>query len=252
MEIVQERLEREYQISIINTVPNVVYRIHLSDSTIIEIDNPTNLPPIGKINFIQEPVINAQIITPSEYIGNIMKLARDRRGIFINTNYLDPSRVDLNFKFPLGEVIFDFFDKLKSISRGYASFDYEFDSYQESDLIKLDILINGDSVDALSTIVHRSKAYDWGSKLCNKLKDLIPRQMFEVAIQAAIGSKIIARTNVKALRKNVLAKCYGGDVTRKRKLIEKQKEGKKRMKQIGSIEIPQEAFLAVLSMESTS
>lgn len=250
MEIVQERLEREYKISIINTVPNVVYHVHLTDGTVKEIDNPTLLPPLGKIDFINEPFINAQIITPSEYIGNIMKLARDRRGIFANTEYLDSSRVDMNFKFPLAEVIFDFFDKLKSISRGYASFDYELDDYQQSDLVKLDILINGEPVDAFSVIIHRDKAYDWGNKLCRKLKELIPRQMFEVAIQATIGNKIIARTTVKALRKNVLARCYGGDITRKRKLLEKQKAGKKRMKQIGSVEIPQEAFLAVLSMET--
>jgi len=251
MEIIQERLEREYQVSIINTVPNVVYHVYLTNGDTIEIDNPTKLPSPGKYDHIEEPYISAQILTPSEYIGNIMKLARERRGVFVNTSYLDSTRVDMHFKFPLSEVIFDFFDKLKSISRGYASFDYEFESYQTSDLVKLDTLINGESVDALSTIVHRDKAYDWGSKLCRKLKDLIPRQMYEVAIQAAIGSKVIARTNVKALRKNVLAKCYGGDITRKRKLLEKQKEGKKRMKQVGSIEIPQEAFLAVLSMEKT-
>jgi GTP-binding protein LepA len=251
MEIIQERLEREYKVSIINTVPNVVYRVYLNNGEMIEIDNPTKLPPPGKYDRIEEPFISAQIITPSEYIGNMMKLALDRRGTFVNTTYLDSTRVDMHFKFPLAEVIFDFFDKLKSVSRGYASFDYELDAYQPSDLIKLDILINGEPVDALSTIVHRDKAYDWGSRLCRKLKELIPRQMFEVAIQAAIGSKIIARTSVKAMRKNVLAKCYGGDVTRKRKLLEKQKEGKKRMKQVGSIEIPQEAFLAVLSMEST-
>lgn len=249
MEIIQERLEREYKVSIINTVPNVVYQVHLINGEMIEIDNPTKLPEAGKYEKIEEPYINAQIITPSEYIGNMMKLARERRGVFINTSYLDVTRVDMNFRFPLAEVIFDFFDKLKSISRGYASFDYELDEYQKSDLIKLDILINGEPVDALSTIVHRDKAFDWGSRLCRKLKELIPRQMFEVAVQAAIGSKVIARTTVKALRKNVLAKCYGGDVSRKRKLLEKQKEGKKRMKQVGSVEIPQEAFLAVLSME---
>jgi GTP-binding protein LepA len=248
MEIIQERLEREYKVSIINTVPNVVYHVHLHDGRQIEIDNPANLPPLGQIQFIEEPFITAQIISPAEYIGSIMKLARDRRGIFSNTTYLDPTRVDLDFKFPLAEVIFDFFDKLKSISRGYASFDYEFDSYRQSDVVKLDLLINGEPVDALSTIVHHDKAYEWGNKLCQKLKELIPRQLFEVAIQAAIGNKIISRTNVKPLRKNVLAKCYGGDITRKRKLLEKQKEGKKRMKQIGSVEIPQEAFLAVLSM----
>lgn len=249
MEIIQERLEREYKISIINTVPNVVYHVHLNNSEMVEIDNPALLPPTGKINIIEEPYINAQIITPAEYIGNIMKLARERRGLFVNTQYLDTTRVDMNFKFPLAEVIFDFFDKLKSISRGYASFDYEIDKYQPSDLVKIDILINGEIVDALSIIAHRSKSYDWGSKFCRKLKDIIPRQMFEVAIQAAIGSKIIARTNVKALRKNVLAKCYGGDITRKRKLLEKQKEGKKRMKKLGNVEIPQEAFLAVLAMD---
>jgi len=251
MEIIQERLEREYKVSIINTVPNVVYHVYLTNDEKMEIDNPTKLPASGNYLRIEEPYISAQIITPSDYIGNIMKLARERRGAFVNTSYLDTTRVDMEFRFPLSEVIFDFFDKLKSISRGYASFDYEFDKYEESDLIKLDILINGDSVDALSTIVHRDKAYDWGSRLCRKLKDLIPRQMFEVAIQAAIGNKIIARTSVKAMRKNVLAKCYGGEVTRKRKLLEKQKEGKKRMKQVGSVEIPQEAFLAVLSMEKS-
>jgi len=250
MEIVRERLEREYKVSIINTLPNVVYRVHLTDKKYLEIDNPFKLPPPGNVDFIEEPYISAQIITPSEYIGNIMKLALDRRGIFKDTNYLDPSRVDMNFQFPLAEVIFDFFNKLKSISRGYASFDYEVDSYQRSALVKLDILINGEPVDALSAIVHRDKAYYWGSRLCSKLKELIPRQMFDVVIQAAIGMKVIARTNIKALRKNVLAKCYGGDITRKRKLLEKQREGKKRMKQIGSVEIPQEAFLALLAMEN--
>lgn len=252
MEIIQERLEREYKISIINTVPNVVYRVHQQNGDIIEIDNPTKLPPPVKIDFIEEPYINAHIITPSEYIGNIMKLSRERRGVFINTQYLDISRVDMNFKFPLAEVIFDFFDKLKSQTRGYGSLDYELDTYQRSDLVKIDILINGEFVDALSIIAHREKSYDWGSSLCRKLKDLIPRQMFEVAIQAAIGNKVIARTNVKALRKNVIAKCYGGDITRKRKLLEKQKEGKKRMKKLGSVEIPQEAFLAVLSMDTNN
>jgi len=250
MEIVQERLEREYKISIINTVPNVVYRVHLNNGDIIEIDNPTKLPPPGKLDFIEEPFINAQIITPAEYIGNIMKLARERRGTFVNTLYLDTTRVDMNFKFPLAEVIFDFFDKLKSLTRGYASLDYEIDAFQQSDLVKIDILINGEIVDALSIIAHREKSYEWGNRLCRKLKDLIPRQMFEVAIQAAIGSKVIARNNVKALRKNVIAKCYGGDVSRKRKLLEKQKEGKKRMKKLGSVEIPQEAFLALLSMDT--
>lgn len=249
MEIIQERLEREYKISIINTVPNVVYRVYSTNGEMMEIDNPTKLPPTGKIDRIEEPFINAQIITPADYIGNMIKLSRERRGVFVNTEYLDTSRVDMNFKFPLAEVIFDFFDKLKSLSRGYASFDYEVDEYQASDLVKIDILINGEIVDALSIIAHRDKSYEWGNRLCRKLKELIPRQMFEVAIQAAIGSKVIARTNVKALRKNVTAKCYGGDISRKRKLLEKQKEGKKRMKKLGSVEIPQEAFLAVLSMD---
>jgi GTP-binding protein LepA len=249
MEIVQERLEREYKISIINTVPNVVYRVSLSNDQVVEIDNPSNLPPAGKVNYIEEPYITASIITPADYIGNIMKLCLDRRGIHINTNYFDSSRVDMHFKLPLAEVIFDFYDKLKSLSSGYASFDYEFDSYQKSNLVKLDVLINGEYLDALSSIVHHEKAYWWGRKLCQKLKELIPRQLFEVVIQAAIGSKVIARETIRPLRKNVLAKCYGGDITRKRKLLEKQREGKKRMKQVGRIEIPQEAFLAVLSMD---
>ena len=207
------------------------------------------MPPAGEIEYIEEPFIKAQIITPSEYIGNIMKLASDRRGVFVSTNYLDSTKVDLHFEFPLSEIIFDFHDKLKSITRGYASLDYEFLDYRQSDLVKLDILLNGESVDALSSIVHRSKSYEWGRKLCTKLRKLIPKQMFEVVIQAAIGAKVISRETVKPLRKNVLAKCYGGDITRKRKLLEKQKEGKKRMKQVGSVQIPQEAFLAVLSLE---
>ena len=250
MEIVQERLEREYEISIINTVPNVVYRVTLSNGSQIEIDNPSNLPSVSAIELIEEPFIRAQIITPAEFIGNIMKIALDRRGVFINTQYLDQYRVDMEFKLPLSEVIFDFFDKLKSATRGYASLDYEFDSYQQSNLIKLDVLINNEPLDALSSIVHHDKAYDWGRRLCQKLKELIPRQMFEVIIQAAIGRKVIARETVKAMRKNVTAKCYGGDITRKRKLLEKQREGKKRMKQVGRVEIPQEAFLAVLSMDN--
>jgi GTP-binding protein LepA len=250
MEIVQERLEREYEISIINTVPNVVYRVVLTNGKIVAIDNPAHLPATGTIEYIEEPFIRAQIITPTEFIGNIMKIALDRRGIFINTTYLDQYRVDMEFKLPLAEVIFDFFDKLKSGTKGYASLDYELDSYQPSELIKLDVLINNEPLDALSSIVHRDKAYEWGRRLCQKLKELIPRQMFEVMIQAAIGRKVIARETVKAMRKNVTAKCYGGDITRKRKLLERQKEGKKRMKQVGRVEIPQEAFLAVLSMEN--
>ncbi|HHM02697.1 MAG TPA: elongation factor 4 [Caldithrix abyssi] len=249
MEIVQERLEREYNLSIINTVPNVVYRVHLTNGKVMEIDNPADLPNAGVISKIEEPYIRAQIITPPEYIGNIMRLSTEKRAIYVNQAYLDTNRADMTFLFPLAEVIFDFYDKLKSYTRGYASLDYDFDEYRESKLVKLDILINGEPLDALSTIVHNDKSYEWGRKLTRHLKKLIPQQMFEVAIQAAIGSKIIARQTVKALRKNVLAKCYGGDISRKRKLLEKQKEGKKRMKQIGRVEIPQEAFLAVLSMD---
>ena len=250
MEIVQERLDREFNQSIITTVPNVEYRVILDVSNdVVLVDNPALMPEVGKIDHVEEPYIRAQIITPSEYVGSIMKLCMDRRGIYINTTYIDPTRADLHYELPLSEIIFDFYDKLKSISRGYASFDYEILDYRESDLVKLDILLNGEPVDALSTIVHRNKSYDYGRRLCSKLKELIPKQMFEVVIQAAIGNKIISRDVVRALRKNVIAKCYGGDISRKRKLLEKQKEGKKRMKQVGSVEIPQEAFLAVLSME---
>ena len=249
MEIVQERLEREYNQSIINTVPNVEYRVTRTDGEVVLVDNPTFMPPLGQIEKVEEPFIRAQIIVPTEYVGNIMKLCMDRRGVYKNTTYLDPTRVDIHYEMPLSEIIFDFYDKLKSTSRGYASFDYDFLDFRESDLVKLEILLNGEGVDAFSTIVHRDKAHEWGKKLCLRLRKLIPRQMFEVAIQAAIGSKVVARETISAMRKNVLAKCYGGDITRKRKLLEKQKEGKKRMKQVGRVEIPQEAFLAVLSME---
>lgn len=249
MEIVQERLEREYDQSIVTTLPNVEYWVFKKDGTKIIVDNPADMPAVGDIEKVEEPFVKAQIVTPSEYVGNLMKLAIDKRGAYRNTNYIDPTRADLEFEFPLSEIIFDFYDKLKSISRGYASFDYEFIGYKESDLVKLDIMLNGEKVDALSIIVHEKKAYDWGRKVCTKLKDLIPRQMFEIAVQASIGNKVISRTNIKALRKNVLAKCYGGDISRKRKLLEKQKEGKKRMKQVGNVEIPQEAFLAVLQLE---
>jgi GTP-binding protein LepA len=249
MEIIQERLEREYNQSIINTVPNVEYRVTKSGGEVVLVDNPSLMPPEGQIEKVEEPFIKAQIIVPTEYIGNIMKLCMERRGEYKNTTYLDPTRADISYEMPLSEIIFDFYDKLKSTSRGYASFDYDFLDFRESNLVKLDILLNGESVDAFSTIVHRDKAFEWGKKLCNKLRKLIPRQMFEVAIQAAIGNKVIARETISAMRKNVLAKCYGGDITRKRKLLEKQKEGKKRMKQVGRVEIPQEAFLAVLSME---
>jgi GTP-binding protein LepA len=249
MEIIRERLEREYDQNLINTVPNVEYRVTKTDKEVLFVDNPALMPDAGKIEKVEEPFVKAQIIAPAEYIGNIMKLCMDRRGIHRNTTYISPERADIHFELPLSEIIFDFYDKLKSLSRGYASFDYDFLEYRESDLVKLDILLNGEPVDALSTIVHRVKSYEWGRKLCTKLRGLIPRQMFEVAIQAAIGSKIIARETISAIRKNVLAKCYGGDISRKRKLLEKQKEGKKRMKRVGSVEIPQEAFLAVLSMD---
>ncbi len=249
LEIVQERLEREYDLDILTTVPNVEYWIYKTNGEKLVVDNPALMPEAGLIDHVEEPYIRAQIIAPSEFIGNVMKLAQDRRGVHKNTSYIDPTRVDLTYEFPLAEIIFDFYDKLKSSTKGYASLDYEFTGYRDGDLVKLDILINGDPVDALSHIVDKEKAYDWGRKICEKLRELIPRQMFEVAIQAAIGSRIIARESVRPMRKNVTAKCYGGDITRKRKLLERQKEGKKRMKQLGRVEIPQEAFLAVLKVE---
>ncbi|MBI5726281.1 MAG: elongation factor 4 [Ignavibacteriales bacterium] len=249
MEIVQERLYREFNQAIITTLPNVEYVVYKKNGQRLVVDNPAEMPGIGDLDMVEEPYVKAQIVTPSEYVGNIMKLATDKRGIYKNTTYIDPTRADITYEFPLSEIIFDFFDKLKSTTRGYASLDYEVIGYRESDLTKLDILLNGEPVDALSMIVHRSKAYDWGRKVCDKLKDLIPKQMFEISIQAAIGTKVISKTVVKAMRKNVLAKCYGGDISRKRKLLEKQKEGKKRMKQVGNVEIPQEAFLAVLQID---
>ncbi|MDX1739813.1 MAG: translation elongation factor 4 [Rhodothermales bacterium] len=247
MEIVQERLDREFNLDIITTVPNVRYEVD-SGGEVVVVDNPSNMPPAGDIDEISEPYVKAEIITPSEYIGGLMKLCQDRRGIYVNTTYLDTERANLEYELPLSEIVFDFYDKLKSTSRGYASFDYEIKDFRPSNLVKLDVLINGDPVDALSTIVHRDKAYEMGRKLVKKLKELIPRQMFEVALQATVGSRVIARETVKAMRKDVTAKCYGGDITRKRKLLEKQKEGKRRMKQVGSVEVPQEAFLAVLSV----
>jgi GTP-binding protein LepA len=248
MEIVQERLHREYQLSIINTVPTVEYRVNTTDGGQIVVDNPSAMPETGKIESVEEPFVKATIVTPSEYIGNLMKLCLDRRGVYKNTEYIDPERATLHYEMPLSEIIFDFFDKMKSVSRGYASLDYEFLDYRESKLIKLDILLNGEPVDALSYILHAEKAFEWGRELCQKLRKVIHRQMFEVVIQASIGSRIIARESISPLRKNVTAKCYGGDITRKRKLLERQKEGKKRMKQVGQVEIPQEAFFAILQV----
>lgn len=250
MEIIQERLDREYGLDIINTLPSVVYKVVFSDGREEYVNNPAHFPDMSEVDHIEEPIVKAQIVTPNDYIGPIMKLAQDRRGEFIRTESLDATRVDMIYELPLAEIVYEFYDKLKSVTRGYASFDYEIIGYQPSEVIKLDILINGDPVDALSTIIHRDKAEQVGRELASKLKNLIPRQMYQVAIQAAIGSKVIARTNIKALRKNVTAKCYGGDITRKRKLIEKQKEGKKRMKKVGQVRIPQEAFLAVLQKDN--
>jgi len=251
MEIVQERLEREYSLSLITTAPSVVYRVFTHQGEQLSVDNPARLPPMQNIEHLEEPVLTCHIHTPDEYLGGVLRLCQDRRGVQKDIKYLGSSgkRVQVTYQMPLAEVVFDFFDKLKSVSRGYASLDYELHGYQPADLVKLDILINGDPVDALSVIVHRDRAYQRGRDVCAKLKQVIPKQMYEVAIQAAIGSRVIARETISAMRKNVLAKCYGGDITRKRKLLEKQKEGKKRMKQVGSVEIPQEAFLAVLRTE---
>ncbi|MBN1971326.1 MAG: elongation factor 4 [Candidatus Delongbacteria bacterium] len=249
MDIIHERLEREFDQAVINTFPNVTYRVNTYKDGVVEINNPKELPDPQYINYIEEPYINAQIITLTDYIGPIMTLSLERRGIYKATDYLDENRVILKYDFPLSEVIFDYFDKLKSISRGYASFDYEMADYRRAEMIRLDIMLNGEKVDALAAILHRDKAFTYGEKICKKLKELIPRQMYDVAIQAGIGTRIIARTTVKALRKNVTAKCYGGDISRKRKLLEKQKKGKKRMKQLGSIELPQEAFLAILKVD---
>jgi len=249
MEIIQERLEREFNMTVITTVPSVQFKAYLTDGEVQDINAPSEMPDPTKTDHIEEPYIKAQIITKSEYIGNIIKLCMDKRGIILNQNFLTTDRVELSFEMPLAEIVFDFFDKLKSISRGYASLDYHLIGFRESDMVKLDVMLNGDRVDALSAIVHRGKAQEWGRKLCEKLKELIPRHMFEVAIQAAIGQKIVARETISAIRKNVLAKCYGGDISRKRKLLEKQKKGKKRMRQIGTVEVPQEAFMAVLKID---
>ncbi len=249
MEVVQERLEREYGLTLITTAPNVVYHVTLLDGEEIRVDNPALLPAAGDIAAIEEPVVEAQIITPSEYIGAVMELAQERRGIYTNLDYLDSARARLVYRLPLGEIMFDFFDQLKSRTRGYASLDYQVEGRQASDLVRMDIMLNGEVVDALSTIVHRDRAYHKGRALVERLHQLIPRQLFEVPIQAALGSRVIARETVKAMRKDVLAKCYGGDITRKRKLLEKQKEGKRRMKSVGSVEIPQEAFMAILRVD---
>ena len=249
MEIVQERLEREFDMTVITTVPSVKFNVKLTNGDDIWVSAPSELPEPNLINFVEEPIIKAQIITKSEYVGAIMKLCLDKRGMLKNQIYLTSDRVELSFDLPLSEVVFDFFDKLKTISRGYASLDYEYKGYAESDMVKLDIMLNGERVDALSAIVHRDKAYEWGKRLCEKLRELLPRQQFDIAIQAAIGQKIISRETVKAVRKDVTAKCYGGDISRKRKLLDKQKKGKKRMRQVGNVEIPQEAFMAVLKLD---
>ena len=249
MEIVQERLEREFNMTVITTVPSVKFKVTLTDGEEIWVSAPSELPEPNLISFVEEPIIKAQIITKADYVGAIMKLCLDKRGDLKNQIYLTSDRVELQFDLPLSEVVFDFFDKLKTISRGYASLDYEYKNYEIGEMVKLDVMLNGEKVDALSAIVHRDKAYDWGKRLCEKLRELLPRQQFDIAIQAAIGQKIIARETVKALRKDVTAKCYGGDISRKRKLLDKQKKGKKRMRQVGNVEIPQSAFMAVLKLD---
>lgn len=249
MEIVQERLFREFDADVITTVPNVSYKVYTTQGEITDVHNPSGLPALTLIDEIEEPYIKAQVISKADYFGPIMKLCLDKRGVLVNQHFLTSDRVELTFKMPLAEIVFDFYDKLKSISRGYASFDYHLAGYEKADLVKLDILLNGDPVDALSSLIHRDHSYDFGRKMCEKLKELIPRQQFDIAIQAAIGAKIIARETVKAVRKDVTAKCYGGDITRKRKLLEKQKKGKRRMRQIGNVEVPQSAFMAVLKLD---
>lgn len=249
MEIIQERLEREFNMTVITTVPSVQFKAFLTNGKQIDINAPSEMPDPTMMDYIEEPYIKAQIISKAEYIGPIIGLCMDKRGIIQNQNYLTTDRVEMSFEMPLSEIVFDFFDKLKSISRGYASLDYHLIGFRESDMVKLDIMLNGEKVDALSAIVHRAKSQEWGRKLCEKLKELIPRQMFEIAIQAAIGQKIVSRENISAIKKNVIAKCYGGDISRKRKLLEKQKKGKKRMRQIGTVEVPQEAFMAILKID---
>ncbi|MFL0554205.1 translation elongation factor 4 [Paenibacillus barengoltzii] len=249
MDVIQERIEREFNIPLITTAPSVIYNVTLTNGETISIDNPSNYPEVGKIDYVEEPYVKASIIVPNDYVGTVMELCQSKRGEFVNMEYLDMTRVTITYQVPLSEIVYDFFDQLKSSTKGYASFDYELSGYRRSNLVKMDILLNGEQVDALSFIVHRDRAYHRGRIICEKLRELIPRQMFEVPIQASIGTKVIARETVKAMRKNVLAKCYGGDISRKRKLLEKQKEGKKRMKQVGSVEVPQEAFMAVLKID---
>ena len=249
LEIIQERLEREYNLDLVTTAPGVIYKVYKTDGEMIELTNPSNLPDPSYIDYMEEPMVDAEIMVTSEFIGQIMDLCQERRGVYVSMEYMEETRALIKYQLPLNEIIYDFFDALKSRSRGYASFDYELKGYVKSDLVKLDILINKEEVDALSFIVHKDTAYERGRKMCEKLKNEIPRHMFEIPIQAAIGSKVIARETVKAVRKDVLAKCYGGDITRKKKLLEKQKEGKKRMRQIGSVEIPQKAFMAVLKLD---
>ncbi|MCL2559828.1 MAG: translation elongation factor 4 [Turicibacter sp.] len=249
MDVIQERIEREFNIDLIATAPSVIYHAHLTDGTVITVDNPADMPEVQKLSKIEEPYVKASIMAPNDYVGAVMELCQKKRGIFASMDYLDETRVHIIYQIPLGEIVYDFFDQLKSTTKGYASFDYELSDYQESRLVKMDILLNGEVVDALSVIVHRDFAFNRGKAICEKLKEIIPRQQFEVPIQAAIGGKIIARSTIKALRKNVIAKCYGGDISRKKKLLQKQKEGKKRMKSVGSVEIPQEAFMSVLSMD---
>lgn len=249
MDVIQERIEREFNIPLITTAPSVIYRVQLTNGETLEIDNPSNYPEVGRIEHVQEPYVKAGIIVPNDYVGTVMELCQSKRGEYVNMEYLDTTRVTITYQIPLSEIVYDFFDQLKSSTKGYASFDYEISGYRQSNLVKMDILLNGEQVDALSFIVHRDRAYHRGRIICEKLRELIPRQMFEVPIQASVGTKVVARETVKAMRKNVLAKCYGGDISRKRKLLEKQKEGKKRMKQVGNVEVPQEAFMAVLKID---